>query len=286
MLHGTPYKTPAEVDLQFDLINHLWDGLPYYEFIVRNSELARQRFNMIADVRVGARDEERLDIFSSDKPDAPILIFVHGGWWRGGTRKGWSYLAFSFLKLGYTVVISDYTLCPKATVPDITQASRAAVAWSYENAEKINGDRNRIFLVGHSAGGQQAGMMAVTDWKQYGLPQDVLKGVVPMSGIFDMREFQSCFLQPYLQLTGDTAYTESPLFHIPETAPPILVMLGDEESVGFHRQSETFAKAWKDKGHRAEYYAVPGEDHATQVYMLGDADSLACQAIDRFLKSC
>jgi arylformamidase len=286
MLDGTPYKLPVEVDLQFDLANHQWERAAYTEFVVTKSRKCREMLECIEDIRVGARDEERIDVFPAKEPNSPIVMFIHGGWWRGTTRKEWSYMAYGFHQLGYAVVISDYTLCPKVTIPDITQASRAAVAWAYEHAETINGNRDRLFVCGHSAGGQQAGMIAVTDWTKYGLPADAVKGVVPMSGVFDMRVMQSGFLQPYIQLTGDTARTESALFNIPDVAPPIMVFLGDEESIEFHRQAEVFAEAWRAKGHRAEFMAMENEDHSSSIFAAGDPDSPACKAMVEFFESC
>ena len=286
MLKGTPYTRPQEIDLQFDLINHNWDNRPAAQFLKRYNAHARNVLHSIQDIRIGPRNEERLDVFPAPEPGAPILIFVHGGWWRGGTRKDWSFPALGFSPRGYTVVISDYTLCPHVTVPDITQATRAAVVWAYENAEAINGNRDRLFLAGHSAGGQQAAMIAVTDWTRHGIPADAVKGVVPLSAIFDMRVFQSCWLQPFLQLTGDTVQSESALFNIPDRAPPILIMLGEEESIEFHRQAEVFAEAWRERGHRADYFAVPGEDHSTAVFMLGSAESPVCERMAAFFESC
>jgi arylformamidase len=286
LVRGTPYSTPWEIDLQFDLSNHQWDQRPYTEFLWRYSNHARSTLRNILDVRVGAREEERIDIYPAANPNAPILIFVHGGWWRRGTRKEWTFPALGFVKRGYTVIISDYTLCPRVFVPDITQATRAAVVWAYENAEAINGDRNRIFLTGHSAGGQQAAMIAVTDWTLHGIPRDAVKGVAPISAIFDMRVFQYSWIQGFLQLTGNTVDSESALFNIPTQGPPLLITLGEEEALEFHRQAEVFFEAWTAKGHRAEYFSVPGEDHPTAVFMLGNSESIACERLDEFFQGC
>lgn len=283
MLTDTSYASPRDVTLQFDLINHAWDNMPGGNFLMTQSRLARTELTCLEDIRVGARLEEKIDVFPAKNPGAPILFFVHGGWWRALTRKDWSYAAIGFVKRGYTVVITDYAVCPKVGVPDISNATRAAVAWAYENAEKINGDHDRMYLCGHSAGGQQAAMMAVTDWAQYGLPQDVLKAVVPMSAVFDMRPFKSSWLQPFLNLTGDTVQSESALLNIPKgPTPPVLVTLGEEESIGFHDQAKSFVAAWQTAGHRASLYPVPGEDHGSQVFMLGDADSALCAEMAAF----
>lgn len=286
MIRGTPYSTPWEIDLQFDLSNHQWDQRPYGEFLSRYSNYARSTLKTILDVRVGPREEERIDIYPAANPGAPIVIFVHGGWWRRGTRKEWSFPALGFAKRGYTVIISDYTLCPRVSIPDITQASRAAVVWAYENAESINGDRNRIFLTGHSAGGQQAAMMAVTDWTRHGIPHDALKGVAPISAIFDMRVFQYSWIQGFLQLTGNAAESQSALLNIPEQGPPLLIILGEEESDEFHRQAELFHDSWQSRGLTSEYFSVPGEDHPTAVFMLGNPDSIVCERIDNFFQNC
>lgn len=286
LIRGTPYSTPWEIDLQFDLSNHQWDQRPYTEFLWRYSDHARNTLRTILDVRVGPRDQERIDIYPSANSMAPIVIFVHGGWWRRCTRKEWSFPALGFAKRGYTVIISDYALCPQVSVSDITQATRAAVIWAYENAEAINGDRNRIFLAGHSAGGQQAAMMAVTDWTLHGIERDALKGVAPISAIYDMRVFQYSWIQGFLQLTGDAVESQSALFNIPEQAPPLLITLGEEESVEFHRQAELFHESWRSAGHRSEYFSVPGEDHPTAVFTLANPESLVCERMDNFFKSC
>ncbi|RMP42522.1 hypothetical protein ALO95_200263 [Pseudomonas syringae pv. antirrhini] len=286
MLTHSPYSTPDEVSLQLDLINHMWDKAPYLEFVGRQSAAARQHLAHIADIRVGARTEERIDVFLSNREKSPIVVFIHGGWWRGGTRKDYSFCANGFVSSGYTVVISDYTLCPSATVSDITQASRAAVIWAYEHADEINGDKDRIFVVGHSAGGQQAAMISVTDWASHGVPADIVKAVVPMSGVFDMQPFQSSWLQAWLQLDGDQVTRESAIHHIKASTPPVMVMLGGEESEEFHRQSLMFVDALGQAGTTVEYHDMKDEDHSSLLFMLGNPDSEASKVMMSFFDRC
>lgn len=283
---GVPYNHPDEISSQLDLARSYGDHAPYFNFIVIQSRRALDQLKGKLDIRVGARDEERIDTFPAKKAKSPIVIFVHGGWWHKMTRKYWDYAANGFCKRGFAVIVSDYALCPKVRIPDISQATRAAVAWAFEHADEINGDRDRIFLVGHSAGGQQAAMMAVTDWKSYGLPSDVLKAVAPMSGIFDMRPIKASYLQTYVQLSGETVLSESALFQIPDTAPPIQVMVAQEESREFHRQADLFVEAYRRKGHRAEHVIIPFCDHSTYAFELGDPESPTCTAVTEFFQSC
>lgn len=286
MLMHSPYSTPDEVSLQLDLINHMWDKAPYLEFVSRQSAAARQHLRHICDIRVGARAEERVDVFPSYKEKSPIVVFIHGGWWRGGTRKDYSFCANGFVSNGYTAVISDYTLCPSATVSDITQASRAAVIWAYEHADDINGDRDRIFVVGHSAGGQQAAMISVTDWASQGVPTDIVKGVIPMSGVFDMQPFQSSWLQAWLQMDGDEVAKESAIHHITASTPPVMVMLGGEESEEFHRQSIMFVDALRQAGTTVDYHDMIDEDHSSVLFMLGNPNSTALKIMVSFFEKC
>lgn len=287
MFEESPFTTQEEIDLQFDLQNHCWDEGPYIETFLTQSAWVRANNDCIEDILVGSRDEERIDVFPAKQAGAPIIVFVHGGWWRIGTRKWFAFCVQGFLERGYAVIASDYTLCPTVGIPDISNATRLAIRWAYENAAQLRGNPERIFVTGHSAGGQQAGMMAATDWEgQYALPKDVIKGAIPMSGLFDLRPFKKSWLQPKLQLNGDTVLSESPLFQIPDKAPPILVTLGGTESVEFHRQSTVFVEAWKSKGHRAEYYDAPGLDHNTSVISLMDPESALSRRIHGFIQSC
>ena len=280
------FTDQAQIDPQLDLENHVWDITPYFNTFVGRSAETLRLLDHQADIPVGARDEERIDVFPAQKKGAPIIIFIHGGWWRLGTRKLFNFCVKGLADLGFACISSDYALCPKVGIPDITAASRLAVAWAYRNAENINGDAERIYVAGHSAGGHQVGMLAITDWQDYGLPADVIKGGVPISGLFDLRPFRYSWLQAKLQLTGDVVFNESPLFHIPESGPPLLVALGAEESVEFHRQSEEFVAAWRDKGLRADYLDVEGEDHTTNIFRLFYPDSEISQAILQFVETC
>jgi arylformamidase len=286
MVEGVPV-TQEEIDVQLDLQNHCWDGAPYIENFLAQSAWVRNNNECIEDILVGVRNEERIDVFPARKAGAPIIVFVHGGWWRVGTRKWFAFCVQGFLELGYAVITSDYALCPDVTIPDITNATRLAIRWAHENAAAIKGDPHKIFVSGHSAGGHQAGMMAVTDWARgFALPADVIKGAIPMSGLFDLRPFKHSWLQPKLQLTGDTVLSESPQVQVPGTAPPILVTLGDDESLEFHRQSTAFVDAWRAKGHRAALYAAPGLDHNTSVLSLMDERSPLCRTIHDFITGC
>ena len=93
----------------------------------------------------------------------------------------------------------NYSLCPKVTIREITEQNCAAIAWLHNNAKRFNGNQKKIVVCGHSAGGQQAGIIAATDWeREFDLPKNIIKGSIPISGIFDLTPLYHSWLQPKL----------------------------------------------------------------------------------------
>ncbi|RZO10733.1 alpha/beta hydrolase [Pseudomonas moorei] len=270
-----------EIDLQYDCESSL-NMPPIIDWVVGSSKKTRDDLVCHLDQRFGPTLDETVDIFPAEEPNAPVLIIIHGGWWRVTSSKEWSFLARGPVGLGFTVVVTNYSLCPKVSIDEITRQTRAAVAWVHGNASRFNGDPDRIFVAGHSAGGHLVGMLAITDWSgEYGLPNDVVKGGIPISGLFDLRPFRHSWLQPKLQLNYDTIERQSPLFHVPADTSkfPMLITLGGDEPEEFHRQSKTFADAWAASGGFVRLLDQPGKNHFTALEGFESAESELCRAI-------
>ena len=279
------FSTQEEIDAEYDLESVL-DMQPYIEWFINGSAQARADLQGHFDVRFGPTLDETLDIFPASTPNAPVLIFIHGGWWRSLSSKEFSLVARGPVAHGVTVVVTNYSLCPKVSLSEITRQSRAAVSWVYQHIADYGGNSQEIFVSGHSAGGHQVGMLSLTDWVgEYDLPDDVIKGGIPISGLFDLRPFRYSWLQPKLLLSHEDIERQSPLFHIAANAPdiPLLVTLGDAESAEFHRQSETFVDAWRSAGARADTFEQPEKDHITAIAGLEDPESALCTAIIDFM---
>ena len=153
-------------------------------------------------IHYGPTVDEFIDIFPSETPNSPVLVFIHGGWWRAMLSSDFHMVARGPVSLGMTVVMVNYSHCPKVSISEITRQNRAALAWTYHNISRFNGDPEAIFVSGHSAGGHQVGMLSVTDWVgAYGLPSDVIKGGIPISGLFDLRPFRYSCSRSYFSLT-------------------------------------------------------------------------------------
>jgi arylformamidase len=242
------------------------DFMVYADLFVGESAKARATMNCILGVRFGPTLDETLDIFPADDPDAPILVFIHGGYWRILSSAEFSFAAIGPVQRGYTVIVTNYSLCPKVSMSEITRQSRAALAWLATADLKFNGDRRRIFVSGHSAGGQQTAMLLGTDWAgEYGLDSAIIKGGLSISGLFDLRPLPYSFVQPKLQLTREMIERESPLLQIPRAAPPLFLSVGGEEPAEFRRQSRDYCDACSGAGLAGEYFEQPGKNHFTAI---------------------
>lgn len=281
------FTTQEEIDDQYDL-EAVLDMERYGSWMQESSDRARQELSVELNVSFGPTLDETLDIFPSNVPGSPVLMFIHGGWWRALSKNEFSLVARGLVAHDITVVVTNYSLAPKVSISEITRQSRAALAWTFKNVESFNGDPDAIFVAGHSAGGHQVGMLAVTDWQgEYGMPGDVIRGGIPISGLFDLEPFKYSWLQPKLLLTHETIKRQSPLFHVGDAPylPPLLVTLGGDESPDFHRQSATFASAWRNAGGSVSTLDQPGRDHISAIQGFEDPSSPLCRAVVDFIET-
>lgn len=268
------FQTKAELDAQYNPRELGLDTNFYLEFYTYNSAQVREQQVCKLNIPFGFTTVEHLDIFPTKNSKAPILIFIHGGYWIMSSSKDFSFVAKAPVANGVTVVVVNYGLCPKVTIDEIVRQNRAAVAWVYQNAESFGGDPDRIYISGHSAGGHLTAMVMATNWeKDYNLPADVVKGGCLISGLFDLMPFPYTWLQPKIQLTWDEAIRNSPIYHIPEKSGSLIITYGEDESEEFRRQSQDFLKAWKRKGLQGEYLPQPGVNHFTAINGFLDVNS-------------
>ncbi len=256
------FATQEELDAQYNLRVLFPDAASLYEaFCARESEKVREDLAHHLDVPFGPTLAEHVDLYPAGE-DAPVLIYVHGGFWALRTSKEFGFVARGPVSEGVATVVTNYALCPAVTIDEIVRQTRAAVAWTYENARSFGGDPERIHVAGHSAGGHLVAMLLATDWGgDYGLPAEVIKSATVISGLFDLAPFPYTFLQPKLQLTWDQVRRNSPILHVPAAAPPILVAYGEDETDEFKRQSEGFLGAWKENGLSGERLVLAGKNH-------------------------
>ena len=274
------FATQEELDAEYNLTAIFPEAAASYEaFCERESERVRSELDHRLNVPFGPTLAEHVDLYPAGET-APVLIYVHGGFWYLRTSTEFGFVARGPVSRGIATVVVNYDLCPRVTIDEIVRQTRAAVAWVYENAQSFGGDAGRIHVAGHSAGGHLVAMLLATDWEgEYGLPDDIIKSATAVSGLYDLAPFPYTFLQPQLQLGWDQVLRNSPVLHIPDAAPPLLVAYGEEETAEFKRQSEEFLSAWKANGLDGERLLLAGKNHYDVIDGFLDAESPLCSAI-------
>lgn len=251
----------------------------------RESEKARATLECILDVPYGPSLKEKLDIFPAATKGAPIQIFIHGGAWKSGNKSDVSYPAPVFHAAGANYIAVNFASVPDVMIEEQVRQCRAAIAWTYRNAESFGGDRERIYVCGHSSGGHVTGMMVVTDWEGiYGLPPDIIKGAAPVSGMYDVEPVRHSWRNSYLHLDAERARALSAIHQIPKTKIPLVIGVGTGELQEFQRQSHAFVAAWRAAGQTCEFIVVDGKNHFEMGAEFGNPDSPVIAAILRQMR--
>jgi arylformamidase len=225
------------------------------------------------DLRYGGGPNEHLDIFMAPRADAPVLFFIHGGYWRSLDKRDHSFVAPAFTSKGVCVVVPNYALAPAVTIPEIVMQMVQALAWTYRNVARYGGDPNRIMVAGHSAGGHLAAMMLSCLWPVHGrdLPADLVKNALSISGLHDLEPIMHApFLQSTLKLTKQQVRQASPALLPPPARGELYAVAGGDESAEFLRQIELIRDAW-GKARVPVCEALPGLNHFTALEALPQA---------------
>ena len=204
-------------------------------------------------IAYGPMEIEKLDIYKTTRWNAPIRIFLHGGAWRGGSAKDSAYPAEMFVTAGAHYVAVDFVSVQNAggSLMPMADQVRRAVAWVYKNAASFGADPNRLYLSGHSSGAHLAGAVLVTDWqKDFGLPPNLIKGAVLMSGMYDLKPARLSKRSEYVKFNDEMEQALSTQRHLDKLNTPLILAHGTLESPEFQRQTRDFAAAVKAAGKR------------------------------------
>jgi arylformamidase len=271
------FCTQAELDAQYNPSMNLPDAAAPGRHFVEMAERARATLPCQLDVPYGPTLEETLDIFPAAQANAPVFVFIHGGYWRALSSKTFSGVALGLQARGITTVVINYALCPQVSIDEIVRQTRAALAWTLRNIQHYGGDPARVAIGGHSAGGHLTAMALQTAWAQdYGLAQDPFVAAMPFSGLFDIAPLRYSYLQPAIQLDDGIIRRNSPAVSVRPCQTPLWITWGGDESSEFARQSSIYHQAWGAAGNVSELRATPGANHFTVITGFEDAHSAVC----------
>ncbi|MDQ7733736.1 alpha/beta hydrolase [Halomonas sp. SpR1] len=231
------------------------------------SETSRTRHRVSLDVPYGHSLTERMDIFHADashvdKPQAPVHVFFHGGYWRSLSHREFSFIVDDLVKAGITVAVVNYALCPQVRFSEIVRQAQAAVAYVYTHAAELGVDPEQLSISGHSAGGHLCAMLMSTDWEgTFGLSNQLIRGALCVSGLYDLRPFPWSWLQPKLQLTGRDVQEFSPLWLPCRVGAAVKLVAGGLESKEFECQMSAYSEHLSEQGQTVTQQLIPDVDH-------------------------
>lgn len=262
------------LDAQYNLRARVPEHPEYFWRWAETSAKIREHLDAHLDLAYGDGAKETLDYFPAPTNAAPILAFIHGGYWQALDKGDFSYLAPAWIERGISFASINYPLAPDATMPEIVESCRRAILWLRHNAETLGADRDRLFVAGHSAGGHLAALLLATDWAGRGaLLADLVKGACSVSGIYDLEPIRLSYQNPILKLDRTTARAASPIHEPPPRGKPLLLGVGEAETEEFLRQQESFASAWAAGGAEISAIVLPGRHHYAAVDCLCEPES-------------
>ena len=208
-----------------------------------------------------------------ENPNGTVLAFVHGGGWISGYKEHMNFMAPAFTSQGIIFASIGYRLAPKYLFPTGAEDVAAGIAWLYDNISDHGGDPSSIFVGGHSAGGHYTALLAVRhDWQaDLGLPTSVIRGVLPISGVYKFGEGSGLSSRPQFLGDGRLDDAASPLSNLHQT-PPFLIAHGGEDFPHLSVQAVEMETALKKMGGEVERLELPGRNHFSACYAGGEAD--------------
>ena len=275
-----PADLAAYYDVQYNARASVADYEQYPRLYRELSDRAHDTLECFRDIAYGLGAAERLDIFPASRPDAPVLLFVHGGYWRALSKADSAFMAPALTAAGACVVVIDYDLAPAVSLDHIVDQVRRALGWIHGNIAAFGGDPQRLYASGSSAGGHLVGMLLAAGWQaEYGLSPHVLRGALPISGLFDLCPLLDTHINGWMQLDEAAARRNSPQFNLPVDGGELVVAYGALETAEFARQSADYLAAWRGRGLPARLLAVPERNHFDVVLELGQPGAPLYQAL-------
>jgi arylformamidase len=253
--------TQTELDRAFDQTQWAPNMMALVAEWAETSRAVRDASLRMQTRRYGDGGNEDLQIFPAEKPDAPILVYIHGGEWKRRDNLGSAFPARALVPAGFTFINLNFEAIPHITIAGMLDQVRRAIIWIYRNAREFGASPDAIHVAGHSSGAHLAAVLATTPWQEFGVPCNILKGVSCISGLYDMEPVLLSMRREWVTLTQDEAAALSPVRHASRAAVPIIILYGQNESPEFRRQAMAFHDALNAAGKHSRIVEMAGQNH-------------------------
>jgi arylformamidase len=239
----------------------------------------------LRDVRYGPQADELLDLFPvPGRTDAPLFVFIHGGYWRALGKQDSVFMARNFTAHGVAVAAVNYQLAPAARLSEIVAQCRRSLAWLYTHGSAHGINAGRIVLGGSSAGAHLAAMLLAPGWQAaFGVPPDVVQAGVLVSGLYDLAPVQQTTPNDWLALDSAEAAALSPQSYLPAAGARLCIATAEKDTDEFKRQSLDYAAACTRHGCAVQYAEIPGRNHFDVIMDWMNPQALLTQSTWRLL---
>jgi arylformamidase len=256
------------------------------ERMAANNEKALSVIGKPERVAYGPTDIEKVDIYRTKRPNAPTMIFIHGGAWRGGRSANFALYGEVFVKAGANFVAVDFNnvLETKGDLFPMVDQCRRAVAFVYRNAKNFGAKADETYLCGRSSGSHLGGCVVITEWEKQGLPRDILKGAVLGSGMYDLKAVRLSKRGNYVKFTDEMEQALSAQRHLDDIHTPLVLAHGTLETPEFQRQTRDFATALTAAGKPVQLIVGKGYNHYEMGETLGNPYAIMGRAALEMMK--
>ena len=244
--------TRAQLDAGYNNTEAVSDSGPRRDAWIERSDAFRRAHPEGLDLAYGPRPRNRIDLFRCRTSRAPLLAFIHGGYWQRNSKETFACMAAGPLANGMDAAFIGYTLAPEATLTEIVAEIAAAVRWLRQEGPRHGVGEGKLVVSGWSAGGH---LTATT------LAMDEVDAGLAISGIYDVEPCRLNYLNDKLRLTAEEAAATSPLLHLPKKSAPVVLAYGTAELPELQRQSVAYHEARRSAGLPSESMPLDGLNH-------------------------
>jgi acetyl esterase/lipase len=241
-------------------------------FLAANVPAAFGSCKRHANIAYGPDPQQRLDVYvpqSAAIEPRPVVVFWHGGRWRFGDKTDYRFVGAALAESGYVAVVANYRHYPQVKMPGFLSDAAQATLWAAAHANEYGGARERLYLMGHSAGAHLAALVTLDPryFAAAGQSAPHIAGVIGLSGPYDFLPL----LEPDVQdmFGPPPLYPESqPINFVRADAPPMLLVHGLMDDTVLPKNSRNFAAALRTLGVQATLKLYPKASHADTVAAL------------------
>ncbi len=258
----------------------------YAQFSAEAKRQALKKFRCEFDLKYGSGKEETLDLFlPNNAVGRPLHVFVHGGYWQALSKNESCFSANNFLQNDTAFAAINYTLAPQQSLSGIVDEVRRAIAWLYRHSERLGFDKERIYLSGSSAGAHLAMMTLFANWNDFDVPDNIVKGVCAISGVYDLRPIQLSYVNDVIGMDQAETMQNSPALHTIQNPCSVILCYGDNETNEFKRQTDEVYELLKKQNIETICREIEGTNHFDIVFELMNETSWLFKQVQKQMAS-